>query len=588
MEKEYRVDLCIIGGGMAGLAAAVSAARSGIKVLLMHDRPVLGGNASSEIRMSVGGAQGKDVRETGLLEEIALENFYRNPYRNYSIWDSILYEKARFEPNIILLLNCSCNDAKMNGDQIEYIKGWQLTTYTWHKVYAKIFADCSGDSILAPLTGAYYRYGREAENEYNESIAPKVADDKTMGLSCLMQVRDAGSKREFIPPFWANEYPKGHKIIDGHSYRKHTFDGLHTNFWWIELGGDKHTIYDTEEVKDELIKTVFGVWDHIKNKDDHHADNLELSWVGFLPGKRESIRYIGDYVMTQNDVEAEGKFDDMIAFGGWSMDDHHPDGFNYEGAPTIYHKAPVPYGIPYRCLYSKNINNLMFAGRNISVTHSALSSTRVIATCEVLGQALGTAAALAVKNHISPRDVYYQKIEELKAELLDNDAFLPWNNRKMWELSGKAVLSGDEGDISLLRNGKDRNFGNEINCWVGSKGSKLEYRFDELTKINEVRFVFDSDLNRTTCTNNSMHVTSLMNNASPLEEEELYFPQTVVKSFKIEILGKEKTYQTVFETDNNYQRLVRLKLDVEAYAIRFVASETWGCDKIHIFSWDIR
>lgn len=159
--REHLADLCVIGGGLAGMCAAISAARRGIRVVLMHDRPVLGGNASSEIRMWIRGANGEDVRETGLVEEIALENCYRNPNMNFSIWDSILYEKVMLEENIKLLLNCSCLDAQMKGREISTVTGWQLTTQTYHRVQAKIFADCSGDSILAPLTGAAYRMGRE-------------------------------------------------------------------------------------------------------------------------------------------------------------------------------------------------------------------------------------------------------------------------------------------------------------------------------------------------------------------------------------------------------------------------------------------
>ena len=166
--KYHKADLCVIGGGLAGMCAAIAAARHGAKVVLMHDRPVLGGNASSEIRMWICGAHGENNRETGIIEEIELENMYRNPNRNYSIWDSILYEKVRFEENITLLLNCSCNSLEMNGNRIKSVKGWQLTTETWHTVEADLFADCSGDSILAPLSGAEYRIGREAFAEFGE------------------------------------------------------------------------------------------------------------------------------------------------------------------------------------------------------------------------------------------------------------------------------------------------------------------------------------------------------------------------------------------------------------------------------------
>ena len=351
----HKTEFCVVGGGLAGMCAAISAARHGVKTVLMHDRPVLGGNASSEIRMWVCGAQGLNRRETGIIEEIQLENNYRNPLSNFSIWDSILYEKVRFEPNITLLLNCSCTDIEMDGDRIRAVKGWQLTTETRHRVEADLFADCSGDSILAPLSGAEYRIGREARAEFGEDIAPLAADKKTMGMSCEINVREYSTPQTFIPPVWAYSYPSDDDLPN----REHDIRANH--FWWAELGGEDDSIHDTEEIRDELLKVIFGIWDHVKNHGDHGADNLVLEWVGFLPGKRESRRYIGDYVMTQNDVCAEGRFEDIVAFGGWPMDDHHPAGFKHPGDPTVFHHAPSPFGIPYRSLYSKNIGNLFFA-----------------------------------------------------------------------------------------------------------------------------------------------------------------------------------------------------------------------------------
>ena len=207
--KKHDVDICVIGGGIGGMFTAISAARHGAKVALMHDRPVLGGNASSEIRMWISGAgtRVRDLQETGIMEEIQLENMHRNPTRNWSTWDALLYEKVRFEPNIDLILNCSCCDAKMNGTQIESVKGFQLTTYLWHEVKAKIFVDSSGDSILAPLTGAEYAVGREAKSKYNEEFGLDVADNHTMGLSILLQCREPDHPVSYTPPMWAYDLP---------------------------------------------------------------------------------------------------------------------------------------------------------------------------------------------------------------------------------------------------------------------------------------------------------------------------------------------------------------------------------------------
>ena len=201
----HKVSLCVIGGGLAGMCTAISAARQGISTLIMQERPVFGGNASSEIRMWVCGA--RNCLETGLIEEIRLENQYRNTQINYSVWDSILFEKVRFQENLESLLNCSCLQAETENGVIRSVTGWQMTTQTYHKVEADFFADCSGDSIVALLSGAEVRKGREGSGEFNESLAPEEADSKTMGLSCLLQAREMTTPQKYIPPAWANKYP---------------------------------------------------------------------------------------------------------------------------------------------------------------------------------------------------------------------------------------------------------------------------------------------------------------------------------------------------------------------------------------------
>jgi len=570
--ENHTVDFCVVGGGISGMCAAIAAARHGAKVALIQDRPVLGGNASSEIRMHICGAHGKNNRETGIVEEIQLLNCYRNPLSNYPIWDSILYEKVRFEPNIELFLNCTCNDIEMDGNRIHAVKAWQLTTETWHRVEAKLFADCSGDSVLAPLSGAEFRIGREASSEFNEDIQPPVADKKTMGMSCLFQARETAHPSTFIPPEWANTYLSDDDFPNrGHDLRS-------TNFWWIELGGEDDSIHDTEKLRDELLKIAFGVWDHIKNHGDHSADNWVLDWIGFLPGKRESRRYVGDHILTQNDVRAEGRFDDLIAYGGWTMDDHHPAGFRHPGHPTTFHPAPSPFGIPYRSVYSRNIDNLFCAGRNISASHAAMSATRVMATCATLGQAAGTAAALAVRDRLSPRGVYEEKILELKQTLMEDDCYLPWNARTIPELSLKANLNSSEGDPSPLLNGIDRPVGNEDNGWYVSPGGWLEFTFSRPEQVREMRLTFDSDLN----------MIMRMLSYYPLDIKDRSVPASMVKSFKIEVPGNNGTWKTIFSENNNFQRLVRVPLKAKIRAVRFVPETTWGVDKAHLFACDVR
>lgn len=579
----HKVEVAVIGGGLAGMLAAIAAAREGAAVLLMQDRPVLGGNCSSEIRMWALGCHGRNNRETGILEEILLENMYRNPTRNFSIWDSILYEKVKQEKNITLLLNCSCNALQMEQNRIVSVEGWQLTTYIRHQVEADIFIDCSGDSVLAPMSGALHRMGREGREEYGEDIAPEQADAKTMGMTCMLQARETDHPVAYIPPTWAKVYESDDQL----PHRGHDLAEPTMNYWWMELGGEQNCIEDTEEIRDELLAVAFGVWDHIKNRGEHHAANWELDWVGFLPGKRESIRYIGDHVMTQHDVRSEGRFEDIIAYGGWSMDDHNPGGLNYPGEPTIYHPAPAPFGIPYRSLYSKNIENLMFAGRNISVTHTAMSSCRVMATCAILGQAAGTAAAIAVKRSLTPRMVYEKAIGELQETLMENDCWLPWKKRTVPILTQKAALICPAENGENLRSGVERPIGGEDNGAYLPLGEAVTYRMEERVLIKQVRFVLDSDLERESCTGHERMRRYPMLCNRFLDMASFGFPQTMLKRFRIECRNESGEWIPVFEETNNYQRLVRLPLNVVTDGVRLIPLETWGAETAHIFAFEL-
>lgn len=585
VEVVHDVDVCVVGGGIGGMLTAISAARRGAKVALMHDRPVLGGNASSEIRMWICGAgtRVRNLQETGIMEEIALDNMHRNPSRNWSIWDALLYEKVRFEPNIDLILNCACCEADMDGARIASVTGFQLTTYQRHTVRARIFADCSGDSILAPLTGAAYRVGREAKSEFGEEFGIEKADRRTMGSSLLIQARETDHKVEFTPPSWAYDFP------DDESLNHKPHECLlkpHTNFYWIELGGMADTINDAEKLRDELLKIAFGVWDHMKNHGEHGADNWELEWLGFLPGKRESRRYVGDYTLTQDDVEGGGKrFEDTVAYGGWQIDNHLPGGFwlkSKGGAHLQKRRLTEPYAIPYRCLYSRDVENLMFAGRNLSATHTAFASARVMGTIGIMGQAVGTAAALAVEKNVMPRGVYNDKslLKELQNRLMDDDCFLPHFRREVSPLAKEATLSADYGDASDLLNGIDRRIWGKDNGYWGKTNQAIVYTFAKPTFVNGFRLVVDSDLDR----ENFDGHPDLFTIPMPLfrglgySNTSFTFPRTVLKHFRVEAKDVGGAWKTVFETKDNHQRLVRGKICRECLGVRLVPLSTWGSE----------
>ena len=597
--KRHKADICVIGGGIGGMLTAISAARHGASVVLMHDRPVLGGNASSEIRMWISGAgtRVRDLQETGIMEELLLENMYRNPKRNWSLWDALLYEKVRFQPGIKLLLNCTCNDAVMEKNVIKKVRGFQLTTYTRHEVEAAIFVDCSGDSILAPLTGAQFTVGREARSEYGEEFGLERADEHTMGMSVLLQCRETDRAVKFTPPSWAYNFPD-----DASMYNKpHDIYAINTNFYWIELGGLQNSIDDTEEIRDELLKIAFGVWDHIKNHGDHGAENWELEWLGFLPGKRESRRYIGDYVLTQNDVERCTRFDDVVAYGGWQIDNHLPGGFYMdarEGGHLQKRRLSEPYSIPLRSLYSTNIDNLMFAGRNISATHIAFSSTRVMGTVGVIGQAVGVAAAIAVKYGCKPRQAAQEKIKEIQEALLNDDCFLPGLRRSPSELTKQAVLSCDYGDASNLLCGLDRRIWGNDNGYYGKTNKAITYSFDRPMRVNGVRLVFDSDLDREYVDGNpdALHTSTTLFYLRSYDNTSFGFPKCLVKHYIIQIISESGEWQTVIEVRDNHQRFIRHALDVVTRAVRLIPLSTYhserktcdyGSSTAHIFNFEI-
>lgn len=576
--ESHNVDLCVIGGGMAGICAALAAARHGAKVVLMQDRPVLGGNASSECRVGISGAARggsiPHVRETGILEELRLDNLYHNPNEIYTVQDTIFWQACHFEPNLTLLLNTSCNSAEVEGGWIRSVSGWQLTTETHHKVYAKIFADCSGDGILAPLTGAEYRIGREARGEYGESIAPEVADRRTMGMSILFFSREYSEPQPFEPPPWAYKFESCDDLPYGEAGHRH----WHTGYWWVELGGEYDSIHDTERLRDELLRISYGVWDHLKNHCRHKDEvaNFALDWVQFLPGKRESRRYIGAHVLTQKDIESGGRFEDVVAYGGWTMDDHHPAGFwsVKTGDPaTIFHPAPSPYGIPYGVLYSRNIENLMFAGRDASATHAAMSSTRVMGTCAVMGQAVGTAAAIAVQNGLTPAGVR-KHIHELQQMLLRDDAYLPGVKQEFRPVTLMAQLEASQGDPEPVRDGFSRQIGMDTHAWTAHPGDWIAYLLPDTSYVNEVRLALDSDLSKRIA--HSWHKGHL----NCIWE----IPPVMPKAFRIEGLI-EGEWRPLAAFDRNHQRFVRVPIGQRLDGVRFCLDETWGsdCSRVYAF-----
>lgn len=565
----HSVDVCVVGGGMSGLCAAIASARSGANTILVQDRPVLGGNASSEIRMWICGAHGKGNKETGILEEIQLDNCLQNPAGHYNIWDAVLWNAANQQPHLKLLLNTTCCDGATEpvaGDpsqkRLTHIKCWTLTTQTWHTISAKVFIDCSGDSVLAPISGADIRWGREARKEFDEDIEPSVADEKTMGNTLLIQIRKTEEQVPFVAPPFAYQIDKPEDL-------PHRIRGVQAhNFWWIELGGLQNTIKDAESIRDDLMRAAWGVWDYIKNRSPakDEAANWALEFLGSLPGKRENRRYIGGHTLTQNEVRAATTpdfFPDSIAYGGWSMDDHHPAGLLYPGKPTIFHPAPSPYNIPYRTLHSRNISNLMCAGRNISVTHAALSSTRVMATCAILGQAAGTAAAMCVQKRITPAQVFPNHIAELQTRLMLADCWLPGRSRELGDLARSATC-----DAPAVLSGNDRGQGHAADV-----GKPVTFTWNAKQKITALRAVFDSNLGN----------DKRMPCSYPQNPNRKSVPETLISKYRIEARQSDGAWKKV-AAGVNHQRLRFIELNIDTDALRFIPEGTHGDSTARIMS----
>jgi hypothetical protein len=398
-------DLIVVGGGIAGTCTAITASRNGINVILVQDRPVLGGNSSSEVRLWVLGAtshmgnNNRWAREGGVIDEILVENLYRNKEGNAVIFDTILLEKVRLEPNITLLLNTMVYDLeKKDAVNISTLKAFCSQNSTEYLLNAPLFCDASGDGIVGFKAGASFRMGSESKSEFGEGFTPTAEYGELMGHTMYFYSKDTGKPVKYVAPSYAlkdiTKIPKFKSINTGQ---------MGCNFWWFEFGGRGNTIDDTEVIKWELWSVIYGVWDYIKNSGKFpEAVNLTLEWVGNIPGKRESRRFEGPYMLKQQDIVEQTHFYDAVSFGGWAIDLHPADGvFSELPSCNQYHSKGI-YEIPFRCYISKDIRNLFIAGRLISASHVAFGSTRVMATAGLGGQAIGMAAAMCIQTGTPP------------------------------------------------------------------------------------------------------------------------------------------------------------------------------------------
>lgn len=577
-EQSCTYDVVIVGGGLTGVCAAIASARGGAITALIQDRPVLGGNASSEIRMHVCGASAnrmkENAEETGILHEILLDNKACNDYYNYSIWDNVLFQKVKGQENLTLYLNTSMQDVETEGDCISAIRCYQLTTEIHFRFSAPLFVDCTGNGSLAYFAGAEYRSGCEAKSEFNELDAPEQANNNRMGNTLLFKAIDRGHPVKFHRPEWARHFTEDdlknrrhgdyrpqdlstdpRPTAEGEPQRSFFAFGLDYGYWWIELpGSEEDYVSEYETVRDELVRCVYGIWDHLKNESDHGAENYDLQWVGMLPGVREGRRVVGEYILTENDILANTVFPDAVAYGGWPIDNHAARGLDDKDVePAFTRQFPGLYTIPYRCYCNRDFKNLMQAGRILSASKLAMASTRVMGTCAVGGQAVGTAAAMCSAKKCLPMDLM-DDMDLLQQQLLKEDCYIPGiTNHDPGDMARMATVSASSekpgSGAAHVINGIARNEENAINCWesggLSPAGETLTLDLKAPAKVGQVRLTFDPNLNR------PIKITL---SAKRMAEQQVGVPAELVKDYTVTLSYQGKTVAQK-QVRDNFQRL---------------------------------
>lgn len=603
-EKNY--DVIVVGGGMAGVCAAISSARHGAKTALVHARPMLGGNASSEIRIHISGADQSlkqaQYADTGLVYELMLRNKAVNDHYNYTIWDGVLFEAAAKEENLEVFYNTVMYDCEMDGSKITSILCAQETTEMRYKLSAPLFVDSTGNGTLGYFAGAEYRQGSESKAETGEPHAPEQANNERMGNTVLMKAVDMGHPVKFTPPSFA-------KTLTEHQlrYRLHSANqkidasmapdpaewlrlsgtscrGVDYGYWWLELMGDgEDIITDYEAIRDDLLAYAYGLWDHIKNAGDHGAENFALEWVGILPGTRESRRLMGDYILSETDILNHEMFDDQVTYGGWCIDLHAAKGLlDFDVLPSDCQHFKGIYTIPYRSYYSKNVDNLFMAGRDISTTKLGLASTRIIACCANGGQAVGTAAALCTKYGVEPRELM-PHIKELQQLLIKDDSFLPGiPNEDEKDFARNATFTASshiEGSEPMkVLDGVTRRLDGDSHGWesdgLAEGGETLTMTLPKVETLSQLRLIFDSNFNY------PIRVTMSKNRQN---QQRVGIPMELVKDYNILLYKNGELVRTV-ERRGNYLRLDVVDFEpteCDKAEIRFLSTN--GGDHITVF-----
>ncbi|MDA0347308.1 MAG: FAD-dependent oxidoreductase [Verrucomicrobia bacterium] len=611
---QLQTDILVAGGGPAGVSCALAAARCGAKVILCQDRPVLGGNASSEVRMHIVGANGMsegiplqcEAREGGIVEEIRLNQCVRNPQRSPSMMDLGLYDLCRQEPSLTLMLNTTVTQAQVVDNRIQSVTAERPSTHDRFEIRSEVYVDCTGDGALGYAAGAAFSMGREAQAEYSESFAPDKEDRKTLGSTLLFQARKHSRPMPFSPPSWARKFS-----AESLKHRPFGQPGLDLNlefgFWWLEWGGELDTIKDNEIIRGELLAALLGVWDFIKNHSNVDAENWALEWCGFLPGKRESRRFHGQYRLCEGDLMQSKFFQDAIATGGWPIDTHPPGGIDAVDEHPC-NQIPLPYlfDIPLRSCIARDLDNLMFAGRNISATHIAFASTRVMATCSAIGQGVGTAAAYGIANAVKVSTLPTDSIamQRIRQQLIKDDAFLlGCRNEDSRDLASRAIITASSeqpgGPVSAVTDGWTRALRNPsskrgagpigappdrwpdgTHRWMSDQADGLPawicFSWSNPVSISSIELVFDTGMHRLLTLSMADGYTQRMLWGKPQPE--------TVRGYVIEAEVNGQ-WLPIHRENCNYQRRQNHQLETPVVTsnLRIQILETNGMDHARLF-----
>jgi hypothetical protein len=461
VDDPVEYDLIVIGGGYAGVCTALAARISGVKTLLIQDRGVLGGCGSSEIRVWTGG-----LTNLGTYPELGNVSALISPIggRPGQVKSAELFEderKARrFTEGYDLLLNEQMIGVEKEGRIVKAIVTRNVRTGVETRRRAKLFADCTGDGTLCQKCGCEMMVGREASSRFGETLAPEQADRQVMGHSVLWEPRDCGHPMAFPDIDWGIEFN------DKNGLKRFNC------CWDWETGQYRDQVRDIEYIRDYGFMTVLGNWSWLKNRSPYKEQlaNQELMWVSALGGKRESYRVVGDYVITQRDIEEKIPHDDGTAPITWSIDLHYPDPvneavFGEAFQSCAYHRGIVStYDVPYRCLVARDMDNVFLGGRIISASHVAFSCIRVMRTLGMLGEVVGMAAAVCKAAKCNPHDVYSSHLDELKERMRRGIRLLP-----------HAYMPGTEEWYHFMRPiGSVGNSDENIRINVGEDGSEAE------------------------------------------------------------------------------------------------------------------